>query len=42
MKTKWIREAFNHKKTTIALKIQGQIQPQMETDDLQNKTNLTS
>jgi hypothetical protein len=42
MKTKWIGKGFNHQKTTIALKIQGQIQPQMETHDLQNKTKLTS
>jgi hypothetical protein len=39
MITKWIGEAFNHKKSTSTLKIQRQIQPQMKAHDLQNRTN---
>jgi len=29
MTTKWIEQISNHKKSTIDLKIQGQIQPQL-------------
>jgi hypothetical protein len=42
MITKWIGQTPHHKKSKVDLKIQGQIQSQMKTYDLQNRTKLTS